>query len=217
MNQSKGSRETTLERIERKIIGLSNDVKNKEQSTDELSRQLKNQEQLLEVIKQLKERIVQLEIFQENALTQSGVFISYSHVDGALVDEIVSRFQSDGINYWKDDKDLFAGQVIDAAISEGIQKNWLFLIVLTPSSVSSKWVKREFDEASYEEIEGRKIIIPIIGNGLKLNNLPPRIRRKLCIDVNSDFDTAYANLKKSVFFHLSEFQKQLDKFSDSSR
>jgi len=164
----------------------------------------------------LKERISELEIFQKQALIHGGVFISYSHADEKLVEKIASRFLSDGINYWKDDKDLFAGQVIDTAISDGIQKNRLFLIVLTPSSVSSKWVKREFDEASYEEIEGRKTIIPIIGNGLKLNGLPPQMRRKLYIDMNSDFGTAYAKLKKSVFFHLSEFQRQLVKSTESN-
>jgi hypothetical protein len=82
-------------------------------------------------------------------LSKGGVFISYSHKDSNLVDKITQCFQSDGINYWRDDKDLFAGQILDEAISDGIQNNSIFLIVLTPNSISSNWVKREFEEASY--------------------------------------------------------------------
>jgi hypothetical protein len=204
--------ETTSERIEDKISQLTSDLlEGQDKLGNELSTQRKNQKLLFEVIRQLTERIQELEVFQEHTMTQSGIFISYSHADEELVNKIAKRFQLDGINYWRDDKDLFAGQVIDNAISEGIQKNWLFLTVLTPSSILSKWVKRELEEASLEEIEGRKMIIPIIGNGLQLDKVPPKLRRKLYVDMNSDFDISYTKLKRSILFHLSEFQKQLGK------
>lgn len=124
-----------------------------------------------------------------------------------LVYQIVDRFQIDGINYWLDDKDILVGQVIEKAISEGIQKSWFFLVVLTPISVSSRWVERELNEASHEEIEGKKIVLPVIANGLKLEQLPPRLRGKLYVDLTSNFEDGYEKLKRSITKYLNNFKK----------
>jgi hypothetical protein len=37
---------------------------------------------------------------------------------------------------------------VDKAISKGIQESLLFIIILTPTSISSKWVDIELDEAT---------------------------------------------------------------------
>jgi len=76
-----------------------------------------------------------------------------------MVDAIASRFQADEVNYWRDEKDLLVGDVIEKAISEGIQRSNLFLIVLTPRSVRSKWVERELDEAAFEALKGVEVWI----------------------------------------------------------
>jgi hypothetical protein len=162
-------------------------------------------------IKELQERLSKLEDFEKQALKQGGVFISYSHADCDIVDEIVQRFDRDGIFYWRDEKELLIGQVIDKAVSEGIQKNWLFLIILTPASVASKWVEREFDEASYEEIEGRKMVLPVVAKGLRMENLPPRIRRKLCVNFSIDFDSSYNKLKNSIKEYLKNYERSKNK------
>ena len=96
------------------------------------------------------------------------------------------------------------GDVIDKAVSEGIQRNWLFVVVLTPNSICSRWVEREFDEASHEEIEGRKIILPVVAEGLDPKDLPARIRRRYCAIFGDVFEEAYAPLKKSILGHLQK-------------
>ena len=156
-----------------------------------------------EIIKYQK-RLYELENFSKEALKSGGVFISYSHCDKDIIDLIVTRFQVVGINYWRDDKDMLIGQVIDKAISEGIQKSWLFLILLTPTSISSKWVEREFDEASYEEVIGKKVILPVIAKGLEMEKLPPRIRRKNCADITKNFEDGYERLQNSIIAYLKD-------------
>lgn len=138
------------------------------------------------------------------------VFVSYSHKDRDIVDTILSRFESDGIDYWIDYEEMLIGQVIDREISEAIQKSWLFLIVLTPNSISSKWVERELDEASHEEVERGKIILPVVAKGLRSADLPPRIRRKFCADLSDDFESGYAKLKHSIRSYLKKFDKSLE-------
>jgi regulator of replication initiation timing len=168
-------------------------------------------------IDKLRRRLSALENFEKRSAKEGGVFVSYSHADKNIVDILVERFELDKINYWLDDKDLHIGQVIDKAISDGIQKSWIFLLVLSPSSIKSKWVQREFEEASYEEIEGKKIILPIICNGLKANGVPTRIRRKLYVDVSQDFEVGYQKLKQSIIFHLQEYNAVNKKSMKKSR
>lgn len=167
-----------------------------------------NEEKISELqieIRELQTRLAELQDFENRSEKEGGVFVSYSHSDKDIVQEIVRRFESDGINYWLDDKDLLVGQVIDKAISEGIQKNWLFLIVLSPSSIRSKWVQREFDEASHEEVEGNKTILPVVCGGLERQEIPTRIRRKFYTDMSRNFETGYEKLKRSILFYLQQY------------
>lgn len=63
-------------------------------------------------------------------------------------------------------------------------------------------MSRELDEAAHEASEGRKVLLPVLAEGLSLDGLPPRIRRFKCADFNRDFDIAYLLLLKSIRGHL---------------
>jgi hypothetical protein len=129
------------------------------------------------------------------------VFISYAHVDHVFVDTLTSRLESDGVIVWRDNNEILVGDDIDRAISKGIQENLLFLIVLSPVSVNSEWVAREFDEASHEAVSGSKVLLPVIAGGLSITELPPRIRRKRAVTFGADFDTPYQLLLRSIQEH----------------
>jgi len=95
----------------------------------------------------LQNRLRDLEARETTGNKVIGVFVSYSHRDSEFVHLLTERFARDQIEYWRDEKDLLVGEVIDKAISDGIQRQALFLVV-SPASVSSNWVSRELDEAS---------------------------------------------------------------------
>ena len=153
----------------------------------------------------MQSRLKDLEIFEEKATRSGGAFLSYSHKDSVFVDRLYNRLTRDRIAVWRDIKEMSIGDVIDKAVSEGIQRNWLFIIVLTPKSVKSRWVQREFDEASYEEIEGQKILLPVVAEGLELSHLPPRVRRRYCAVFNDEFEDAYVQLRNSILKHLRHY------------
>ena len=106
--------------------------------------------QLSAQLEALRDRLREVEAREATGPDSGGVFISYSHRDSHFVDLLTERLTQDDIAYWRDDKDLLVGEVIDQAISDGIQRNALFLIVLSPASIASNWVQRELDEASHE-------------------------------------------------------------------
>lgn len=150
----------------------------------------------------LQKRLREIEAREVTSTAAAGVFVSYSHADTVFVDELTTRFASDHIDFWRDEKDLLVGEVIDAAISRGIQMNTLFLVVLSPSSIHSSWVQRELDEAAHEATDGHKILLPILACGLELSAVPARIRRFKCADFTSGFEKPYALLTKSIHAHL---------------
>ena len=136
-------------------------------------------------------------------------FISYSHTDVEFVDRLVFQLEEDGITIWRDSTHILVGDDIDQAISEGIQENELFLIVLTPSSVKSDWVTREFDEASHEAISGRKVLLPILACGLRTQDLPPRIRRRKSVVFGDNFERSYSILLESIKKHARRAMTEL--------
>lgn len=168
-------------------------------------------------IASLQARLRDLEAFEAKGLENGTVFISYSHKDRGFVDRLAARFSRDGIRFWLDEKEILIGDVIDRAISEGIQKNSLFLVVLTPSSIASKWVQREFDEAAHEAVEGGKIILPLVAKGLGIGDVPARVRRLRCADFNKGFEAAYNILLRSIKLHLQKYQQQGDGATLSER
>lgn len=159
-------------------------------------------EKLAAEIASLYERLRDVEVLESSGLRPESVFISYSHADRNFVDLLTSRLQADNIGYWRDEKDLLVGDVVDKAISDGIQRNTLFLVVLTPSSIKSKWVSRELDEAAHEAVENQKIILPVVAEGLGVAEVPARIRRVKCAVFSGDFESAYAILRRSIHLHI---------------
>ena len=153
-------------------------------------------------LQSLQERLLELEGAQNVKSGPPSVFISYSHADSQLVNLIAKSFQEAAIEYWRDEKDILVGEVIDQAISDGIQRNALFLLVLSPKSISSKWVTREIDEAAHEHAEGRKIIIPILAGGLDPQDIPARLRRLKCANLSNPTDESILLLIRSVQKHI---------------
>jgi hypothetical protein len=141
--------------------------------------------------------------YKQALIKKGSIFVSYSHKDSDFVLKLTNSLAQDGFDYWHDIKDLPAGQDLDKALSEAIQASLIYLIVLTPNSLRSNWVNREFEEASYENIESGKAIIPVVKD-LEHNQLNKRIQRKTYINcTNADaYSEQYAYLKKSILYYL---------------
>jgi len=168
-----------------------------------LNRDINRPTALTRQIEQLQQRLKELALFEQRAMRLGGAFLSYSHRDTTFVDQLHDRLTKDGIVVWRDVKEMLVGEVIDEAVSAGIQDNWLFIVVLTPNSVNSRWVARELDEASHEEIQGSKVLLPVVARGLDPASVPARLRRRYCAIFNDDFELSYVPLQDSIKRHLA--------------
>lgn len=85
------------------------------------------------------------------------VFISYSRRDIAFVEQLASNLKTVGLDVWYDISGLEGGTRWRVEIEKAIQESQFVLVVLSPDSVASEWVEREFLYAS----NLRKNIIPL--------------------------------------------------------
>ena len=87
----------------------------------------------------------------------SQVFISYSRRDIEFVQRLAEDLQAAGLTVWYDLSGLDGGTQWGIEIQSAIEKSQYFLVVLSPSSLASKWVQREFLYAEDFEIK----VIPL--------------------------------------------------------
>jgi tetratricopeptide (TPR) repeat protein len=87
------------------------------------------------------------------------VFISYSHDDQAYVERLAAYLEASGVPCWYD-HELAVGDRWEHVIRAEIDQCAALVVVMTPASDASDWVKRELDRAAR-----RKPIFPLLLNG----------------------------------------------------
>ena len=76
------------------------------------------------------------------------VFISYSRKDLEFVQRLANDLKAADFEVWYDLSGLEAGTRWGTEIQKAIEESQHFLVVLSPNSVQSDWVEREFLFAS---------------------------------------------------------------------
>ncbi|GIH02208.1 hypothetical protein Rhe02_02750 [Rhizocola hellebori] len=75
------------------------------------------------------------------------VFISYSRADQAYVDRLADHFRGCGLPIWFDSA-IATGENFGPRIQQAIDDCAAFVVVLTPDSAGSVWVRREISRAA---------------------------------------------------------------------
>ena len=96
----------------------------------------------------------------------SSAFISYSRKDKAVADFIAAELRNRNVDVFVDYQNLRTGNFM-SQLGQEIERKEYFIVVVSPNSVSSKWVKAEVGWAFVSE----KIIIPIWYKPAKLTNV----------------------------------------------
>ena len=89
------------------------------------------------------------------------VFLSHSSQDKPFVRELAAHLlQQDPqtITVWLDEREISPGENIVDKIAEGLESNFV-LLILSPDSINSNWVKEEWTDAFWEQTNGRTKLI----------------------------------------------------------
>lgn len=115
---------------------------------------------------------------RERSGVSDHVFISYSHEDHAYVVKLSAFLRGQGFEVWYDYR-IQAGDEFARRIEQRIDDCPVFMLVLTPASVESPWVRRELAYATNR----RKPVIPLL---LKMCKIPIEIANVHIVSVRGD-------------------------------
>ena len=97
-----------------------------------------------------------------SALEFYSCFISYSTADQAFADRLHADLQAAGVRCWFAPHDIQPGKKIHAQIDEAIRVYDKLLLILSPASIASEWVREEILHAwAREQRENRPMLFPI--------------------------------------------------------
>jgi hypothetical protein len=102
------------------------------------------------------------------------IFISHSSSDKEFVRQLVYDLKNEGHVVWLDENELNAGDLLEREIHTNIHRADWFVLVVSPNSASSDWVRREVAFALTETEKRRsfKFLPVIIENSVWPDNLP---------------------------------------------
>lgn len=122
----------------------------------------------------------------------SSLFISHNSSDKRFVRKLANDLEKVGIHCWVDEAEIKVGDSLVAKISKGIKGAKFVAAVLSPSSITSNWVKKELEIAINDEIERGTIrILPLL---IKDCKIPTFLQGKLYADFRSSYNNGLNSL-----------------------
>lgn len=137
------------------------------------------------------------------------IFISYSHKDKLFVDFLEEKIKSWGYTYWKDEKDLLAGDSIPNKIGEDLAACSIYLLIISNESIKSSWVEREYNLAVTNWLDSQKETccpIPILID--KEASIPKFIKDILYVDFTQNSQLGFNKLKTSLSHKINKNMRQ---------
>jgi hypothetical protein len=124
------------------------------------------------------------------------VFVSYARGDRSVAEEIVQALTRASISVWVDSWELKAGDSIASRVREGLAASDFLVVLLSPESASSRWVRDEVDLALSTELRQRSItVVPAI---LRDCEVSPSLRSFLPIDLRGDRASGISRLVERI-------------------
>lgn len=89
------------------------------------------------------------------------VFISYAHQDAQFAQRLANDLKAKGLEIWMAPDSIKPGEKWVEAINRGLAECGVFMLVLTRSSVNSRWVESETNAAIELEHAGKLRFVPL--------------------------------------------------------
>lgn len=114
------------------------------------------------------------------------VFISYAESDEPIAKKVAAGLEREGLKVWYDRREILPGQNWAESVSKALKESRAMVVLLTPASLRSTFVRREIDYALGDQTFSHRLIpvivseelpekeIPWILQSLKTVNLPKR-------------------------------------------
>ncbi len=134
------------------------------------------------------------------------VFIAHSSRDKKLARRIAHDLKQNSVRVWIDEAQMAPGDSLYRSLNLGLAESDYICVILSPSSLSSKWVQREVAAGEALEIEdGRLRIVPVL---YRRCDIPPFLRDRIYEDMrhHSRYEKGLARLLRRFIGDLLEFR-----------
>jgi TIR domain-containing protein len=113
-------------------------------------------------------------------MNRASIFLSHNWEDKEFVRRLADDLRRAGITVWVDEAEIKLGDSIIGKIEEGILGSEYLGVILSPSSVASKWVKEELRTVLHYQVSTEaKTVIPLLYQPC---DIPPFLVDKLYAD-----------------------------------
>ncbi len=139
---------------------------------------------------------------------EPGFFISYSSEDRNIASRIANSLRAVEYKIWYDEWEIKHGDSIASKIESGLANNDTLLVLLSPSSVASKWVQKELNSALMRQLDGHNVkIFPIL---IKDCTIPQILIDIRYVDLQQSFQDGIIQLMST----LAERKKEISSAHD---
>ncbi len=119
------------------------------------------------------------------------VFISHAHQDAEMARRLAHDLEAEGYAIWIAPDSIRPGEKWAEAIGRGLDSSGLFLLLMSPEAVASKWVNTETNIAIELNHEGEMQLYPLL---LRACRVPALWRAYQRISLRGGYDDALRQL-----------------------
>ena len=120
------------------------------------------------------------------------IFVSYAHPDREIARRIASELRKSGLTVWFDEWEMMHGDSIIERIDRAVSTSDFLIVLLSRSSVDSRWVQSELNAALARELQSRAItVLPVL---IEDCIIPARLADKSYLDLRKDFERGLEHL-----------------------
>jgi formylglycine-generating enzyme required for sulfatase activity len=133
------------------------------------------------------------------------VFMSYSRRDDAVMRRIVAFLRGQGIKVWVDNEELIPGTPVwEKEIEIAVQSASAVVVVLSPDSKDSEWVRREISLADQYD----KRVFPLMVRGDEKTSISIRLIGRQYVDIRSNEDAGLNYVSATLLRYLEELNER---------
>jgi len=138
-------------------------------------------------------------------LSTDYVFMSYSRRDDTVMRRIVAFLREQGIKVWVDNEKLIPGTPVwEKEIEKAVQGASAVVVVLSPDSKDSEWVRREISLADQYE----KRVFPLLVRGDEKTSISIRLIGRQYVDIRSNEDAGLNYVSATLLRYLEELNER---------
>jgi formylglycine-generating enzyme len=123
------------------------------------------------------------------------IFLSHAHQDAQVAQKLAHDLEAHGYDIWLAPDSIRPGEKWVEAINRGLEESGLFVLLLSPEAVASRWVNMETNAAIEFVHEGEMQLFPLL---LKACRPPPLWRSFHHISLRGGYEQALAALLNAL-------------------